>query len=104
MVLHLIESGRHRPWYSAPTLWSAGAHAALVASVVVGGRAADAGSDTPKAVGEVVYFLPLLPARSERPKAERLEFTGDFPGHGAPPRDGNSICRVTILESGRGCR
>jgi hypothetical protein len=89
MLLHLIESGRHHPWYSAPTLWSAGAHVALIASVVVGGRAADASSGLEKPVGEVVYFLPLLPARTEHPKAQRLEFQGDLPGHGVvAPRDG----------------
>jgi protein TonB len=89
MFLHLIESGRHHPWYSGPTLWSAGAHAALIASVVVGGRAADAASEQEKPVGEVVYFLPLLPGRSERPQAERLEFRGDEPGRGiVAPRDG----------------
>jgi len=32
--LHLIESGRHRLWLAAPTLWSAAAHATLVASLV----------------------------------------------------------------------
>jgi hypothetical protein len=90
MFLHLIESGRHHPWYSGPTLWSAGAHAALIASVVVGGRAADAASETEKPVGEVIYFLPLLPGRTERPQAQRLEFQGDLPGRGveAPPGDG----------------
>src|SRR5689334_18620657 len=89
MRLHLIESGRHHPWYSGPTLWSAGAHAALIASVVVGGRAADAASEQEKPIGEVVYFLPLLPGRAERPKAERLEFQGDLPGHGiVAPQDG----------------
>jgi protein TonB len=88
MLLHLIESGRHHPLYSAPTLWSAGAHALLIVSVVVGGRVADAASDEPTPTGEVVYFLPLLPGRTERPQAARLEFSADLPGRGAPPRDG----------------
>ena len=89
MLLHLIESGRHHPWYSGPTLWSASAHVALIASVVVGGRAADAASEQEKPIAEVVYFLPLLPGRTERPRAQRLEFQGDAPGHGMiAPRDG----------------
>jgi periplasmic protein TonB len=88
MLLHLIESGRPHPLFSGPTLWSAGAHVALVASVVVSGHVANAVSETTTPIGEVVYFLPLLPGKAERPKAERLEFTGDIPGKGLPPRDG----------------
>ena len=94
MLLHLIESGRHRPWYAAPTLWSAGAHAALVASVVLSGSVADAATDEEQPLGEVVYFLPLLPGRSERPQAERLEYASDLPGRGAPPKDGFATVAV----------
>ncbi len=88
MLLHLIESGRHHPWYSGPTLWSAGAHAILVASVVISGHVADAASEKAQSVGEVIYFLPLLPGRNERPKVEQLAYAGDLPGRGLAPRDG----------------
>jgi periplasmic protein TonB len=88
MLLHLIESGRDHPWYSGPTLWSAGAHVALIATLVVGGRAADAASDQETPQGEVIYFLPLLPGRAERPKEQPLEYAGDLPGRGVAPRDG----------------
>ena len=97
MLLHLIESGRRHPLLSAPALWSAGAHAALAASVVVTGHVASTVGETTSQVGEVVYFLPLLPGRAERPKAERLEFAADVPGLGA----GDIRAAMRALREGR---
>ena len=95
MLLHLIESSRHRAWYSGPTLWSAGAHAMLVTSLVIGARSADGGVEGEQST-EVIYFLPLLPERTERPKAERLEYAGDMPGRGAAPNDSDGFAIVPI--------
>lgn len=82
MLLHLIESSRHRAWYSGPALWSAGAHIAVAASLVIGNASANA--DIADGTREVIYFLPLLPERAAPPEAQRLEFVGDAPGQGAP--------------------
>src|SRR5688500_19787978 len=79
--LHLIESGRHRLWLAAPTLWSAAAHATLVASLV-----AVAPSSTGEAAfGEtkdVVFFLPLLPKAAPAEGVTELHWAGEGTGLG----------------------
>ncbi len=91
MGLHLIESGRpHRLWLAAPTLWSAAAHATLVASLVVSGPSSSDGG----VLGEqkdVVFFLPLLPKAPAPTSAIDLRWDGsgmgDGPGTKATPVD-----------------
>lgn len=81
MILHLIESGRHRGWLSASTIWSAAAHAALVGSFVVASRQ----SPTDPALGpsqEAVFFLPLLPKAPPQEGAVNLQWTGLGKGTG----------------------
>lgn len=111
MGLHLIESGRHRMWLAAPTLWSAAAHATLVASLVAG-----APSSTGDVVigeqKEVVFFLPLLPKAPPNEGAVDLRWNGAGQGEGpgaksapvdprgfAPPvRDGGGRATPVQLE------
>jgi protein TonB len=100
MLLHLIESSRRRSWYAAPTLWSAGAHAAVVASLVIGASGAASGV-AGEEIREAIYFLPLLPERAEPPKAERLQYAGDLPGQGVSPGDGFATVPVGGGERGR---
>ena len=81
MGLHLIESGRHRLWLAAPTIWSAAAHATLVASLV---------AVAPSSTGEgefgetkdVVFFLPLLPKAPPAEGLADLRWAGDGAGQG----------------------
>lgn len=80
MILHLIESGRHRGWLNAPTLWSAAAHATLVGSLVVASPpAVDAATG---ATQEVVFFLPLLPKVPPQESAVDLQWNGAGKGAG----------------------
>src|SRR5438067_8248412 len=63
MRIHLIETGRHRPWHAGSTVWSTSAHAALVASVVAGAVPARTHGRVER---EVVYLLPTLPSAPRR--------------------------------------
>ena len=102
MVLHLIESGRHRMWIAAPTFWSAAAHLAVVGSLVA---AVPAPTDEASATSgkDVVFFLPLLPKAPPATGVVDLQWlgagVGDAPGaavadadegegFGKPVRDG----------------
>lgn len=100
MLLHLIESSRHRTWYSAPTLWSAGAHVLFAAAFVASAPGPGLG-DGAASPNEVVYFLPLLPERAEPPRAEQLQWQGELPGQGVSPQDGFATLPVGGGESGR---
>jgi hypothetical protein len=91
VVLHLIESGRpHRMWLAAPSLWSAAAHATLVASLVASGPSSSDGG----VLGEqkdVVFFLPLLPKAPAPTGTVDLRWdgsgSGEGPGSKATPED-----------------
>ena len=81
MVLHLIESGRHRMWIAAPTFWSAVAHVAVVGSLVA---AAPASSDDASSLNgkDVVFFLPLLPKAPPSTGVADLQWLGSGQGDG----------------------
>ncbi|MGZ8456093.1 MAG: energy transducer TonB [Gemmatirosa sp.] len=77
-------------WLAAPSLWSAAAHATLVASLVASGP-----SSTDEGVlgeqKEVVFFLPLLPKAPEPTGVVDLRWDGsgqgDSPGANSTPED-----------------
>jgi protein TonB len=75
VVLHLIESGRHRMWIAAPAFWSAAAHLALVGSLVAAAPA-EAGDGSSAAAKDVVFFLPLLPKAPPVTGATDLQWVG----------------------------
>lgn len=86
MRIHLIETGRQQIVHLGSTAWSAGVHAAALASVSVGAwlttpTAAPARSEVPER--EVVYLLPTLPTApvsiADRPSPPRAT-------HGERPR------------------
>ena len=100
MVLHLIESGRHRMWIAAPTFWSAAAHLGLVGSLVAAAPAST-GEASSMDGKDVVFFLPLLPKAPPSTGVADLQWIGagqgDGPGvkaaesdngFGKPVRDG----------------
>ncbi|GLC26636.1 energy transducer TonB [Roseisolibacter agri] len=82
MGLHLIESGRHRLWLAAPTLWSAAAHATLVVSLVATAPSSD-GTGPFGETKEVVFFLPLLPKAPPAEGTSDLRWAGEGTGEGA---------------------
>jgi TonB family protein len=113
VVLHLIESGRHRMWFAAPTIWSAAAHASLVVSLVAATPAPD-GSAADLGGKDVVFFLPLLPKSPPATGVSELQWLGDGEGpgpgvdvpetpegFGEPVRDGGGrTTPVSVAEEG----
>ncbi|MBV9879654.1 MAG: energy transducer TonB [Gemmatirosa sp.] len=90
MVIHLIETQHRHGRHLGPSVWSAVAHAALVASVVAGAVAPQL--EAPAPVREVVYLLPQLPS-SPRPALTQPALDGRFAGE-APPRPGSGFLQA----------
>ena len=85
MGLHLIESSRPRLRMAAWTLWSAGAHGALVGALVARAVLAPEPTEAEGTGREVLYFLPLLPSAPPEPATgrERLRWSGSGGGTGS---------------------
>ena len=101
MVLHLIESGRHRMWIAAPTFWSTAAHLALVGSLVAAAPAST--DDAPGAAGkDVVFFLPLLPKAPPATGVADLQWVGAGQGDqaGASAPDANEGFGKPVQDGG----
>jgi protein TonB len=88
MLIHLIETGRHRLWHSSSAFWSTGTHAALAASIIVGAMPSKE-PEQPRAQREVVYLLPTLPAGPTRAVDARVTFHGE--GQGVGPAKGAGL-------------
>ena len=91
MLIHLLETGRPRPWHPGSTFWSTSAHAALVASAVAASLPADE-RPRERVEREVVYLLPTLPSSPRRPSEPDLRYVGG--DDGAKPRDGQGLVPV----------
>jgi len=84
VLIHLIETGRHRLWHPGSTFWSAGAHTALVVSVVAASLPAHEQPKKERVEREVVYLLPMLPSSPNRPTETSTRHSGG--DDGAEPR------------------
>jgi TonB family protein len=88
-------------WLAAPTIWSAAAHATLVASLVAATSAAG-GSASDLNGKEVVFFLPLLPTAPPATGATDLRWVGDGegPGPGAKVPEGTGSFGEPVRDGG----
>jgi hypothetical protein len=64
VLIHLIETGRDPLWHPGSTFWSAGAHAALVVSVVAAASFPAREKPRERVEREVVYVLPSRPSET----------------------------------------
>jgi len=98
VLIHLIETGRDPLWHPGSTFWSAGAHAALVVSVVAASLPARE-KPRERVEREVVYLLPMLPSAPSRPSETSARYSGGDDGAVPRAKDG-----PLPVQRGRGVR